>query len=389
VLRLLERRLLLCLWQSDNVFIASCVPSIETWHRHLGHVNNHAIIQLATKGLATGMPIDLSTLPGACDACIKGKQTHIHVPLVREGKRATEPLEVIYVDLIGPFDLSASKNLYALDIVDNASAALFALPTKNKGHTFELLTAWILRMQVKLKRKASIIRIDNGKLKSDKFEKFCSSQGISIKYTAPYTSAHNGRVECMHRTLMAKARTMMADNNLPSNQWDELYITAAYLHICTPSSTIPKTLYEMFWNKKPDLSHLWEISARAFVFKQTDRLKSGDQSFECVMVEYSQNAKAYRLYHCALHKVIEFFHIDFIERKDNVPISFKSGQIANAVDSNISPSSTFHDPVPSSVPNFSSSSVPANDISPAHSPSVDSSLLVKDPIDSVNASSTL
>jgi hypothetical protein len=176
---------------ADEVFIASRVPSIETWHRRLGHTNNHAIVQLASKKLATGMPIDLSTLPGACDACIKGKQTRTHVPSVREGQRASEPLEKIYVDLTGPFELSASKNLYALDIVDDSSAAPFALPTKNKGHAFDLLTAWILRMQNKLKRKVGTVCIDNSKLKSAKFEKFCASQGITVKYTAPYTSAQN------------------------------------------------------------------------------------------------------------------------------------------------------------------------------------------------------
>jgi hypothetical protein len=353
---------------TDDAFIASRIPSIETWHRRLGHANNHAIIQLATKGLATGMPVDLSTMPGACDACVKGKQTRTHVPSVREGKRATEPLEKIFVDLTGPFDLSASKNLYAMDIVDDASAAPFALPTKSKAHAFELLTAWILRMQVKLKRKVGIVRIDNGELKSAKFEKFCASQGISIEYTAPYTSAHNGRVERMHRTLMSKARAMMADNDLPGNRWDELYITAAYLHIRTPSSTVPKTPYEMFWNKKPDLSHLREIGARAFVLKQTDKSKSGDQSFECVMVGYSQSAKAYRLYHRASHKVVESFHVDFIERKDDVSIPYKPGQIANAVDSNISSSSTFHDPILPSVSVSSKTSFVSSTVSSTSSP---------------------
>jgi hypothetical protein len=251
----------------NDVFIASRVSSVETWHRRLGHANNHAVIQLATKGLATGMPLNLLTLPGACNACIKGKQTHLHVPSVREGEKVPEPLEKIYVDLTGPFELSASKNLYALDIVDDSSAGPFALPTKSKGHAFNLLTAWILRMQNKLKKKVGTVRINNGELKSAKFEKFCASQGITLEYTAPYTSAHNGQVECMHRMLMAKAHTMMADNDLPSNWWDKLYCTAAYLHLWTPCSSVPKTPYEMFWGKKPDLSHLREIGALAFVLK--------------------------------------------------------------------------------------------------------------------------
>jgi hypothetical protein len=283
------------------------------------------------------------------------------------------------VDLTGPFELSASKNLYALDIVDDSAAAPFALPTKNKGHAFDLLTAWILRMQNKLKKKVGIIRIDNGELKSAKFEKFCASQGITIEYMAPYTSAHNGRVERMHLTLMAKARTMMADNNLPSNRWDELYCTAAYLHLRTPSSTVPKTPYETFWGKNPDLSHLREIGARAFVLKQTGKSKSRDQSFECIMVGYSQSAKAYRLYHRLTHKVIESFHVDFIERKDDIPVNYRPGQVVNAIDSSTPAVSTFHDPLSTST-STSTSSVSVSSISsPALSDSVNSRSLTSVP----------
>jgi hypothetical protein len=160
----------------------------------------------------------------------------------------------------------------------------------------------------------------------------------------------------MHRTLMAKARTMMADNDLPSNCWDELYCTAAYLHIRTPSSTVPKTPYEMFWKKTPDLSHLREIGAQAFILKQATKSKSKDQGFECIMVGYSQSAKAYRLYHRASHKFVESFHVNFIERKDATPISHHPGQIINAVDSNSPTVSTFHDPAPVSTLSIDSSS---------------------------------
>ena len=58
------------------------IPSLDTWHRRLGHVNNQAILDMATKGLAVGMPVDLSTHPPVCTCCILGKQKRNSVPKV-------------------------------------------------------------------------------------------------------------------------------------------------------------------------------------------------------------------------------------------------------------------------------------------------------------------
>jgi hypothetical protein len=250
----------------DTAFIASRLPTIDTWHRRLGHANNKAVLDLATKGLVTGMDIDLSTTPPDCDACKKGKQKRTPVPSVRQGEKASQPLQMIYVDLSGPHVKSASGNSYTLDILDDCSSAPWAIPTKNKSQALELLQAWIARIETRTKRRVGTVRIDNGELKSAKFDKFCGERGITLEYTAPYTSAHNGRVERLHHSLMSKARTMSECNNFPSNRWDELYVTAAYLHARTPSASLAATPYKLFWGKKPDVSHLREVGSRAFVF---------------------------------------------------------------------------------------------------------------------------
>ena len=49
---------------------------------------------------------------------------------------------------------------------------------------------------------------DNGKLRSAQIATWCTDQGITHQLTAPYTSAQNSCVECMHHTLMDKARSM-------------------------------------------------------------------------------------------------------------------------------------------------------------------------------------
>jgi hypothetical protein len=290
----------------DSAFIASRLPTIDTWHRQLGHVNK-AILDLAMKGMVTGMDIDLSMLPPDCDACKKGKQKRTPVSSVRSGQKASELLKIICVDLSGPHAKSASGNCYSLDIVDDCSAAPWAIPMKNKAEAMELLQAWIARVTTKTKCPVRTVRIDNSELKSAHFDKYCAEKGITIEYTAPYTSAHNGKVERLHHTLMSKARIMSECNSFPANRWDELYVTAAYLHMCTPSASSSATPFEQFWGCKPDLSHLREIGSRAFVLiqpqKENPKIKA--PSLECLLIGYSQTAKAYHLYHRATHRVVE------------------------------------------------------------------------------------
>ncbi|KAK0225726.1 hypothetical protein IW262DRAFT_1247641, partial [Armillaria fumosa] len=109
----------------------------------LGHLNNHSIHLMATKQLAEGMPIDLSTIPPSCKSCVLGKQTRSSVPKVREGKRASKRLEIVSVDLTGPEDVvSASGNHYMMSIVDEYTCMPFVKPLKAKDASFEKIKAW-------------------------------------------------------------------------------------------------------------------------------------------------------------------------------------------------------------------------------------------------------
>ncbi|KIJ91081.1 hypothetical protein K443DRAFT_80169, partial [Laccaria amethystina LaAM-08-1] len=53
-----------------------------------------------------------------------------------------------------------------------------------------------------------IIRIDSGELKSGAMNTWCDANGYTLQFTAPYTSAHNGRIERMHLTIMNRMRAM-------------------------------------------------------------------------------------------------------------------------------------------------------------------------------------
>ena len=148
---------------------------------------------------------------------------------------------------------------------------------------------------------------------------WCDTNGYMLQFTVPYTSAHNGWVECMHLTIMNRMHTMHASTpNVPPNHWDEFVMMAGYLSVCTPTCTLQKTPFEAWHGKKPDLSHLHEIGSCAFALILKHNLKIYEQSFECVLIGYSPSSKAYCLYHPSMHQLFESFHIKFIEQKDNI-----------------------------------------------------------------------
>ena len=99
------------------------VPDVKTWHHRLGHCNTWAIIEMAKNGVSQGMPIDLSSLPPKCDHCTIRKQMHSPVPKIQEGKKATEHLGRVYMDLCGQMAvMSQSRKLYCMNIINNFSS---------------------------------------------------------------------------------------------------------------------------------------------------------------------------------------------------------------------------------------------------------------------------
>jgi hypothetical protein len=184
----------------------SCKPDVETWHRQLGHCSIEMIIDMAWRGAVEGMAIDLSSSPPKCNACILGKQTRSPVPKVREGEKASRPLECVFVDLCGPMPCpSRSGCLYSMNVIDEFSSYVWSLPLRNKAEAATVLQHWHRAVENQSGNRLKILVTDNGKLVSKVMEAWCSHFSIDHQLTAPYTSAENGQAECLHRTILNKA----------------------------------------------------------------------------------------------------------------------------------------------------------------------------------------
>jgi hypothetical protein len=134
---------------SSSAHYSSCLPGIDTWHRHLGHCGSCAIIDMARTNAVEGMLINVSTPPSKCEHCILGKQTRSLVLRVREGARASKPLECVYVDLCGPMAISShSDHLYSMNIIDDYSSFVWTLPLCSKDEAAPFLKIWLTALEV-------------------------------------------------------------------------------------------------------------------------------------------------------------------------------------------------------------------------------------------------
>lgn len=301
----------------EQAFPALYTPNLETWHRRLGHANYQSILDMVRNGTINGAPSLSTRTPPKCDSCILGKQTKNPVPKRRnESNKATRRLEKVWVDLSGPMDKqSINGNCYIMNIVDDFSSYLWSIPLKSKDQAYPELQAWELARENETGSKVGTYRTDNGELKTNEMATWLRTRGINHEFSAPYTSAHIGRVERLHRTLMGKTIAMRIYAKLPPFLWEELYLTAAHLHAKTTTRILNgKTPFELWYGKKPDYSYLREIGCRAFVLIQNrHNPKIYERSVECVLVGYDAKSKTYRCYHPQTKKIISSYHVQFLE----------------------------------------------------------------------------
>ena len=307
-------------------------PDLETWHRRLGHANFRTVMDMARGDVVAGMQADLSRTPQACDACIRGKQTHQPVPKIREGQKANKRLGRVFVDLTGPQSVaSRSGCLYVMNIIDDFSSYHWTRLLKTKAEASRALRDWLLAVENQSGDKLCYLVTDNGELRSNEIAQWCSERGIIHQFTAPYTSAQNGRVERLHRTLMNKARAMRLSCNAPLHLWDEFILTSSYLSNLTASKAANnRTPHELWFGTRPSLTHLREIGCRAYVLNSATNPKIAAKSVECTLVGYASNAKSYRCWHRESGRIVDSHHVTFVEHLNDQPRVSRTGTDAVA-----------------------------------------------------------
>ena len=123
-------------------------------------------------------------------------------------------------------------------------------------------------------------------------------KGIVRQLTAPYTPQQNGVSARKNRTIVESARCMLHYPGLFYKFWAEAVSNAVcVLNATSTTSLNGKVPFEVFYGKKPSVSHYHKYSCdcSAFISKEK-RTKWAPKSCKCYFLGYSSQTKGYKLF---------------------------------------------------------------------------------------------
>ena len=117
-------------------WVSTLPLTLSLWHRRCGHHNLADITKMLKEDLVTGMSIGSSGKPDiVCEPCLAGKM-HSN-PFPSSPSRATQPLELVHMDLHGPLPVATREGYrYWMTFIDDATSHCAAMRLKRKSDAF-------------------------------------------------------------------------------------------------------------------------------------------------------------------------------------------------------------------------------------------------------------
>lgn len=119
-----------------------------------------------------------------------------------------------------------------------------------------------------INKKIKKFRCDNGKeYLNGKIFNLTSEKRLEVEPCPPYVHQLNEVAEKFNRALMNIARCLLYEAGVSKIYWPEVVRTACYLknRVYSSSTFENRTPFEIFFNKKPDLSNLKLYGSRVFL----------------------------------------------------------------------------------------------------------------------------
>lgn len=298
----------------SNKKISDMSPK-EKWHRLLGHVNFKYLNTLCKNQLLNGIPNELDGKFLKCKTCIENKMHN--VPFKNNRYRAKELLEIVHTDVCGPFQNTGFRGeRYFIAFIDDYSKIARVYTMKSKAEVSECIKDYVNECENLTSKRVKKLRCDNGKeYLNNEVSKFAKGKGIVISPCPVYVHELNGVAERFNRSIMDMARCLLEEAQIDKKYWPEIVHAATYLKNRTLTNTIEKkTPYEIFFKKRPDVSHLKIYGSKVFVRKpEQKRISKWDKKAEQgILVGYSDTG--YRV--LINNKVIVARHVEIIEETE-------------------------------------------------------------------------
>lgn len=270
------------------------LSQFQLWHKRLGHLCRIGM-DLLKKGLAVGVEYtEVDKEP--CVPCVEGKQARKPFKAIKY-KKATSPLELVHTDVCGPLTTESFKgNKYFIIFVDDYTRfiSLYCMSTKTEVQKYFCAFQALVERQTGTKIRT--FRSDNGTEYVNKgLTDYLQAQGIRHETSVPYSPQQNGVSERCNRSIVEKARSLLAQSSLSKAFWQDAVETSVYLKNRSPHRALDgKTPYEMWCGSMPDLSHLRVFGCRALVHVPScQRTKLDMKASEHIFVGYSDDPRSY------------------------------------------------------------------------------------------------
>ena len=234
----------------------------------------------------------------------------------------------MHTDIVGPIKPEGMNGeKYVQVLVDDYSSAIFLSTMATKSGAGEAIKKMVFHAQKLSGRKVGTIRPDDAKeLKMGAVKRFLDENGTIIDDIPPYSPECNGRAERCNRTILEKARTILAELNMMhtfdgyKKLWPEAVQCVAYVHNRTLTKSSHKnvqhmTPYEIVLGKKPDLSNLRIFGTKVKVLKPKPyrKGKMDAKTWNGIHVGYAPG-DVYRAYIPELKRVFVTTDITFVEK---------------------------------------------------------------------------
>ena len=196
----------------------------------------------------------------------------------------------------------------------------------NKSNTFEKFVHFHQEIEHQTGKKILALQTDNGgEFTLHKFQEYCKTHGIRRHLAQSYTPHKNGIAECKNRSLLDITRCFLIEKLLLGVLCAKAIKVAYYIiNIRPPKKNPNKTPYEIFYNKKSNLSKLRIFELVIFVtITKLNIGKLDNCSHKCFYLSIDEHTKGLWCYSPAMRKVIISKDVHFFENKPDVSSSLE------------------------------------------------------------------